>query len=185
MRSSTTSWTRFCKRTTDWCLTFDQRHRVSTVHLVIARAYFIVVGAWVSGLYYARGYLGGGDTSRRGTPNLLAHPSFSWDCGKRERCEVRGCVRLMPPAAFSPLRRRAFLQARAQVDVSWGRTRLPGQPWIYFEQPQVEAGCRYTCETGMRACPRIQRRRKCGAFRSGQPRQSGRLLGPSGCVIWK
>src|SRR5215203_2345821 len=45
---------------TDWCLTFDQRHRVSTVHLVIARAYFIVVGAWVSGLYYARGYLGGG-----------------------------------------------------------------------------------------------------------------------------
>src|SRR5215218_10067472 len=111
---------------TDWCLTFDQRHRVSTVHLVIARAYFIVVGAWVSGLYYARGYLGGGDTSRRGTPNLLAHPSFSWDCGKRERCEVRGCGRLMPPAAFSPLRRRAFLQARARVEVSWGRTRLPG-----------------------------------------------------------
>ena len=57
----------------------------------------------------------------------------------------------MSPAAFSPLRRRGFLQARSQVEVSWTYARVHGEVRVYLKQPQVEPGSRCACEVGMRA----------------------------------
>ena len=57
----------------------------------------------------------------------------------------------MSPAAFSPLRRRVFLQARARVAVSLTYARVHGEVWMYLKQPQVEPPSRCVCEVGMRA----------------------------------
>lgn len=128
----------------------------------------------MSGLYYTRGYLGGGDTSRRGAPILLAHPSFSQDRGKRERCEVRGCGRLMSPAAFSPLRRRGFLRARSRVH---------GEVRVYLRQPQVKTG-RCACEAVRERGQRNKKGAKVrSSFGSGQPSESGSFLDPSGHIV--
>jgi hypothetical protein len=90
----------------------------------------------------------------------------------------------MSPAAFSPLRRRGFLQARARVEVSWTYARVHEEVRMYLKQPQVESGSRCACEAGMRARPKdIKGAKVRSSFGSEQPSESGRFLQLSGHVV--
>jgi hypothetical protein len=90
----------------------------------------------------------------------------------------------MSPAAFSPLRRRGCLQARARVEVSWTYARVHGEVRVYLKQPQVEPGSRCACEAVMRAQPKdIKGTKVRGSFGSEHPSESGRFLEPSGHVV--